>query len=112
MIRRPPRSTLFPYTTLFRSRRSVDLVMAREPPAILTGEHRPQRGGIDGEHEDHVHDREPDEDPHHQVVPPARPLESAEQGGEPAQLDRLIDREPGQYGEPPQDVHPRVPHLP
>src|SRR6266480_6753861 len=25
MIRRPPRSTLFPYTTLFRSRRSVRL---------------------------------------------------------------------------------------
>src|SRR2546430_12515359 len=24
MIRRPPRSTLFPYTTLFRSRRPVD----------------------------------------------------------------------------------------
>src|SRR2546430_4389518 len=24
MIRRPPRSTLFPYTTLFRSRRSCD----------------------------------------------------------------------------------------
>src|SRR5256885_7797948 len=24
MIRRPPRSTLFPYTTLFRSERSVD----------------------------------------------------------------------------------------
>src|SRR5256885_13263014 len=24
MIRRPPRSTLFPYTTLFRSRRSLD----------------------------------------------------------------------------------------
>src|SRR5438309_6093775 len=24
MIRRPPRSTLFPYTTLFRSRRSAD----------------------------------------------------------------------------------------
>src|SRR2546427_1079982 len=24
MIRRPPRSTLFPYTTLFRSRRSID----------------------------------------------------------------------------------------
>src|SRR5689334_23588643 len=31
MIRRPPRSTLFPYTTLFRS----DLVLtARKPPAI------------------------------------------------------------------------------
>src|SRR3712207_8388671 len=26
MIRRPPRSTLFPYTTLFRSRRVVDVV--------------------------------------------------------------------------------------
>src|SRR2546426_5801588 len=25
MIRRPPRSTLFPYTTLFRSQRSVEL---------------------------------------------------------------------------------------
>src|SRR2546427_4338071 len=27
MIRRPPRSTLFPYTTLFRSRRSRQLVV-------------------------------------------------------------------------------------
>src|SRR3712207_7583766 len=26
MIRRPPRSTLFPYTTLFRSGRALDLV--------------------------------------------------------------------------------------
>src|SRR2546425_2841319 len=26
MIRRPPRSTLFPYTTLFRSRRAVELM--------------------------------------------------------------------------------------
>src|SRR2546422_7299167 len=32
MIRRPPRSTLFPYTTLFRSRAAgVDEVEAREP---------------------------------------------------------------------------------
>src|SRR3712207_8317930 len=29
MLRRPPRSTLFPYTTLFRSRRSL----ARDPQA-------------------------------------------------------------------------------
>src|SRR2546426_6779112 len=28
MIRRPPRSTLFPYTTLFRSRAGVDAVLA------------------------------------------------------------------------------------
>src|SRR5258708_17131180 len=33
MIRRPPRSTLFPYTTLFRSRRA-----AREPDArVIAG---------------------------------------------------------------------------
>src|SRR5437773_6078520 len=32
MIRRPPRSTLFPYTTLFRSHRHPELVM--EPGAI------------------------------------------------------------------------------
>src|SRR2546430_13268586 len=30
MIRRPPRSTLFPYTTLFRSRRSDHSVRARD----------------------------------------------------------------------------------
>ena len=28
MIRRPPRSTLFPYTTLFRSNRATNLVVA------------------------------------------------------------------------------------
>src|SRR3712207_8738691 len=36
MIRRPPRSTLFPYTTLFRSdaeTRTIDDVVAALPPA-------------------------------------------------------------------------------
>src|SRR2546425_2310480 len=33
MIRRPPRSTLFPYTTLFRSRQASDFLMALQ----LTG---------------------------------------------------------------------------
>src|SRR5260221_10834297 len=28
MIRRPPRSTLFPYTTLFRSKNSAELILA------------------------------------------------------------------------------------
>src|SRR5258708_9106527 len=32
MIRRPPRSTLFPYTTLFRSRVFADLVVALKLP--------------------------------------------------------------------------------
>src|SRR2546425_8348792 len=35
MIRRPPRSTLFPYTTLFRSRRDVELGGADDDLARL-----------------------------------------------------------------------------
>src|SRR3712207_7619379 len=31
MIRRPPRSTLFPYTTLFRSRREVPMAFQGRP---------------------------------------------------------------------------------
>src|SRR5256885_6534450 len=43
MIRRPPRSTLFPYTTLFRSR------LARHPPGRPGGRVRElQRGGESG----------------------------------------------------------------
>src|SRR3712207_8666336 len=38
MIRRPPRSTLFPYTTLFRSPRSLDQRQLDVPrPALLPG---------------------------------------------------------------------------
>src|SRR3712207_7874906 len=36
MIRRPPRSTLFPYTTLFRSQYDVDEI--ESPRASVTGE--------------------------------------------------------------------------
>src|SRR2546430_7984133 len=35
MIRRPPRSTLFPYTTLFRSRHSIDVVAAEARDTCL-----------------------------------------------------------------------------
>src|SRR3712207_8626548 len=35
MIRRPPRSTLFPYTTLFRSHRSCPLVVEAFPSVML-----------------------------------------------------------------------------
>src|SRR2546430_13255839 len=45
MIRRPPRSTLFPYTTLFRSRRplrrSVSLPWDESPPES-PAHHRPR----------------------------------------------------------------------
>src|SRR2546430_8989162 len=46
MIRRPPRSTLFPYTTLFRSPNLADLRVrrpSREPHPRLVGEHRAER---------------------------------------------------------------------
>src|SRR3712207_7181860 len=57
MIRRPPRSTLFPYTTLFRSEGAVDLLGL--PPRHRGGglgprRHELRRGerrGADGEHQ-------------------------------------------------------------
>src|SRR5256885_11648997 len=46
MIRRPPRSTLFPYTTLFRSemvegvtKMATDVVRAGKIPIVVGGEH-------------------------------------------------------------------------
>src|SRR3712207_7275802 len=44
MIRRPPRSTLFPYTTLFRSWRSRD----HHPGSLLSREHGTVYGRILG----------------------------------------------------------------
>src|SRR2546427_5677546 len=38
MIRRPPRSTLFPYTTLFRSRRLAALLLPVQQNARLVGQ--------------------------------------------------------------------------
>src|SRR2546422_9456493 len=43
MIRRPPRSTLFPYTTLFRSRPRAAL--QNEPRELLVGE-APEHGKV------------------------------------------------------------------
>src|SRR2546426_7705967 len=45
MIRRPPRSTLFPYTTLFRSQ----LVVVREVVGPVRRDHRLDLGRIIGE---------------------------------------------------------------
>src|SRR2546429_4145094 len=44
MIRRPPRSTLFPYTTLFRSLRAVRGRAGRAPDGTLVPHDRPRRG--------------------------------------------------------------------
>src|SRR5256885_9425601 len=51
MIRRPPRSTLFPYTTLFRSRRACRLVSRqRGQPA----RHRPADPALTPRSEEHT----------------------------------------------------------
>src|SRR5256885_12369323 len=47
MIRRPPRSTLFPYTTLFRSgRRALELLARRRHRDLSVG-HDARQGGLD-----------------------------------------------------------------
>src|SRR3712207_7729744 len=44
MIRRPPRSTLFPYTTLFRSERVENTVRVGGQPHVVTPLAPPARG--------------------------------------------------------------------
>src|SRR5690348_17551577 len=48
MIRRPPRSTLFPYTTLFRSVRERHAAGGRERRLNEARAHRRSRRGLDG----------------------------------------------------------------
>src|SRR2546422_1590477 len=74
MIRRPPRSTLFPYTTLFRSRyaaalleavaaeprqildpeREIELVLGLEPLLLILGEHRESEEAVRDRSEEHT----------------------------------------------------------
>src|SRR5260221_8897107 len=59
MIRRPPRSTLFPYTTLFRSHEvpGLDLREARDVVDVLVGVERGELAARLGEavHDLHLH---------------------------------------------------------
>src|SRR2546425_2584133 len=48
MIRRPPRSTLFPYTTLFRSFKSVDLPAPFSPHRPMISPRRTSRFALRG----------------------------------------------------------------
>src|SRR2546422_11682196 len=50
MIRRPPRSTLFPYTTLFRSHDYVARVGAEQPVDRLQGDALPHPRGAEQRH--------------------------------------------------------------
>src|SRR5205823_12620293 len=51
MVRRPPRSTLFPYTTLFRSH-CDGAILGRGTPLVdaRRGQRRPQRAGLHPDH--------------------------------------------------------------
>src|SRR5256885_9668086 len=51
MIRRPPRSTLFPYTTLFRSGQVLSAAV-RRASGVVGGVPR-RSGGLDGDRRDH-----------------------------------------------------------
>src|SRR3712207_7923911 len=61
MIRRPPRSTLFPYTTLFRSQRAQ-----RHEGRLLLADQRARRHP---RLRDALVERHLCTDPHHQLVP-------------------------------------------
>src|SRR2546429_4655750 len=50
MIRRPPRSTLFPYTTLFRSYRTRTPPKRDRPLPASPGTHRPRAVGLGSVH--------------------------------------------------------------
>src|SRR2546427_5493773 len=55
MIRRPPRSTLFPYTTLFRSRGSGQPGQGRRDHLHHRGDEDSQRDRSRQERHDHAH---------------------------------------------------------
>src|SRR3712207_7356463 len=73
MIRRPPRSTLFPYTTLFRSaRRAVGRLATVSRRVRARGELRTGAGGERHEDDRHQHcceAREPESDSHLELSP-------------------------------------------
>src|SRR3712207_8145766 len=50
MIRRPPRSTLFPYTTLFRSQAVVGVGECQARRQAREGDRRPQEGAPGARH--------------------------------------------------------------
>src|SRR2546430_8264805 len=85
MIRRPPRSTLFPYTTLFRSRRVRD----REAPAARQGRPPPRDRREHGVSADR--DREPALPPDAHDRPP-RHLRSEEHTSELQSQSNLVCR--------------------
>src|SRR5258708_16108100 len=83
MIRRPPRSTLFPYTTLFRSPARYPL----RPDNLLWPAGRPDRAAVGVARRWPGQREEPDR--HHRPLPPGR---SEEHTSELQSPDHLVCR--------------------
>src|SRR2546427_9092381 len=99
MIRRPPRSTLFPYTTLFRSEDVLALAGAPVVPVAVeqSGPQPRLRGIVSSAPVDLLRGGPPDVARHEQrfAVPQPHGVEHAgRQGGDPARLP------PPQAGDP------------
>src|SRR2546421_3797294 len=76
-------------TNARRSRPGVRVsVMAGKAPPVAAGEHRPETGGVHGEYEDHVGDREREESPNAPKVTLSGILKTAEHRREPGKLHR------------------------
>src|SRR6266498_3821495 len=93
MIRRPPRSTLFPYTTLFRSRGGVAALRGggvprggRGDPGFRARGARPRRGGV-GDADARLH-APPARTADHRRPSPARLGRDARAGPRPLPLRR------------------------
>src|SRR2546425_108968 len=84
-------------TATRNARRSRSWLIASVAPPIPAGDHRAERGGIGGEDQNHVRHGEADEHPDHPKMPVARRLISAEKRGEPFELDRLPEGDPGEH---------------
>src|SRR2546430_6800369 len=88
MIRRPPRSTLFPYTTLFRSQLHAEAERVDRAEQVGAAE-EPQ--GVPGG-EDHQRDRDPAEPPGHVLGPRRRVGRSEEHTSELQSQSNLVCR--------------------
>src|SRR2546425_12714654 len=85
MIRRPPRSTLFPYTTLFRSLTEAGLSPwhAARPPSLYKGPRHEDHAGDHRQPEEGAHWREGVGNREHPIVgvgPPPREPHRARMG--------------------------------
>src|SRR5258708_29564377 len=85
MIRRPPRSTLFPYTTLFRSARAED---QREQVQLAVHQH----GRRDGGGESRKHGEEPERERPHGAEHGQHEKRSEEHTSELQSPDHLVCR--------------------